>query len=118
MKSELLNVSGCGRCGGIHTELSFVPFINPILIGPVKRTHWALCPATGEPLMMHIRPTGEMQHHCCYIHPNGKPCGQAAQFVATWGQMETDYSEGCGAHVFALVDGGAEADKVYISIMD
>jgi hypothetical protein len=41
-----VSIHGCARCGGHHDQLTVKPFINP----PSICTHWALCPATGEPL--------------------------------------------------------------------
>lgn len=54
------------------------------------------------------------RRHCCFIYPDNLACRQDAKFVATWGQMETDYTEGCGKHIFALV-GDADPDKVVIT---
>jgi hypothetical protein len=44
------NVRGCARCGGDHPKLEFKKFKNPC----IERTHWALCPTTGEPILMRI----------------------------------------------------------------
>lgn len=47
-------------------------------------------------------------HHCCYIDPKTQtPCTAPALYAAFWGQMETDYTEACGQHLFDLVIGMA-----------
>jgi len=48
------NVSGCARCGQNHEGLTFRPFArarNP------HYSHWALCPTTGEPILLVVRDT-------------------------------------------------------------
>jgi hypothetical protein len=42
----------CPRCGRAH-DLVFRPLQRPIQIsGTTLFTHWALCPATGEPILI------------------------------------------------------------------
>jgi len=52
---------GCARCDGDgHDDITFQPFALPVKLPPgsqagageVIATHWALCPATGEPILM------------------------------------------------------------------
>jgi hypothetical protein len=38
---------GCARCMGNHPGIVFKP-----LTIPGRHSHWAPCPATGEPIMM------------------------------------------------------------------
>lgn len=54
MQPELINIKACARCGGDHAELEFAPFTLPLIIGPFARTHWALCPKTGEPIIVNV----------------------------------------------------------------
>jgi hypothetical protein len=53
MAGHITNVMGCSRCGGDHDALVFQRFANPIEVEP-ELTHWALCPTTGEPLLMTV----------------------------------------------------------------
>lgn len=46
------DVCGCARCGGDHDKLEFFPFTRMSRVGGKKVTHWATCPATGEPIFM------------------------------------------------------------------
>lgn len=117
MKPALVNLI-CPRCNAPHSEMTFIPFKIPMSFGLIVRTHWALCPATGEPIIRNIGDVSERPRHCCYVHPNGHPCGQPAQFVATWGHTESDFSDGCGAHIYALVSGDADEERVYISAIE
>lgn len=43
-------VENCARCGGCH-DVVFMELLHPLSTG---QTHWAPCPATGEPIMMRI----------------------------------------------------------------
>lgn len=49
-----MNVRNCARCNGNHDDLVFRPLLQPILDdeGKAVWTHWALCPTTGEPILM------------------------------------------------------------------
>lgn len=40
-------LSTCPRCGGAHKGLKF----KPLQKAPTKANHWAVCPATKEPIM-------------------------------------------------------------------
>jgi DNA-directed RNA polymerase alpha subunit len=42
------DVHNCARCGGDHAGLTFLPFTRP----PPGATHFAPCPANGEPVLM------------------------------------------------------------------
>jgi len=52
------NIGNCARCGSDHDGLEFTPFARPVVLarsaGIAAVTHWALCPVTGEPIMLHI----------------------------------------------------------------
>lgn len=54
-----VGVRNCARCGDDHSGLVFKAFtIRPITHGDgVTFTHWALCPNTGEPIIMEIEKT-------------------------------------------------------------
>lgn len=39
----------CGRCGQVHEDLEFRQ-----LSGERRGTYWALCPSTGEPIILQI----------------------------------------------------------------
>ncbi len=49
-----LSIVGCARCHGDgHYDLIFAPFTFPVeLDGGEPLTHWALCPVTGEPILL------------------------------------------------------------------
>ena len=114
----VLNLKKCARCGQDHNDIKFYYLIRapgwrycvcpvtnkPLLIGPSAGA--AL--ATGAPIAKNDGPAP--RRHCC--RPG---CDAPAQYMATWGAMDTDYTEGCGAHIFALVDGDADPDNVVIS---
>lgn len=52
-----VTVAPCGRCGGNHRDLAFEPLNAP----PAGYTHWAPCPATGQPLLVrHTRRSATM----------------------------------------------------------
>lgn len=46
-----MDVEGCRRCGGKHENLRFSQFTRLSVVGSVRLTHWAICPATKEPLL-------------------------------------------------------------------
>jgi len=47
-------VDNCARCGGDHVLL-FKQFARPIEDSDATLwTHWATCPATGDPILLHI----------------------------------------------------------------
>lgn len=48
-------VRHCARCAGTHEHLTFRKFCNPIpLEDEAHITHWAMCPAAGEPILMRV----------------------------------------------------------------
>jgi hypothetical protein len=50
---HLLN---CARCTGEHQDLVFKEFHIPILVGKDDPlTHFAICPVTGEPILLSVR---------------------------------------------------------------
>lgn len=51
-----LDLNGCARCHGDgHPGLTFTPLIHPLQIAGETLTHWAPCPANGEPILMQTR---------------------------------------------------------------
>lgn len=51
----------CDRCGGDHGEVYFLPFCaqrHP------NQTHWAACPATGEPMIIEAEPEEVPRESC------------------------------------------------------
>lgn len=58
MSSVTTDVRWCARCGGDHPNLTFER-LDRHVDGDPPMTHWASCPATGEPILMRIaeRPT-------------------------------------------------------------
>jgi hypothetical protein len=48
------DVQRCARCRGTHEDHLFRPFRKPVLEcgHRVLATHWAICPGTGEPILM------------------------------------------------------------------
>lgn len=55
--SLVLPVQHCARCGQDHEKLNYKAFVNPIEDedGTVW-SHWALCPVTGDPVLMRKLP--------------------------------------------------------------
>lgn len=49
-----LSITGCARCHGDgHADLEFAPLTHPVEHdGAIIGTHFALCPETGEPILM------------------------------------------------------------------
>lgn len=44
---------GCARCGADgHRDLTFTKLGFPVDLGSIILTHWAVCPANGEPILM------------------------------------------------------------------
>jgi len=43
-------VTNCARCGGVHEKLVFAVLKQPA----GEDTHWAPCPATGEPILLQL----------------------------------------------------------------
>ena len=55
-------VRSCARCGGNHEPRDYQPLQRPMEpvegeVGPTW-THWALCPTTGEPVLMTVADPG------------------------------------------------------------
>jgi hypothetical protein len=52
------SIRGCARCHGDgHENLEFKELAYPVEISnypPI--THWAMCPTSGEPIMMRFEP--------------------------------------------------------------
>lgn len=50
------SITGCARCRGAgHEDLTFAPLTHPIELEDElgdPYTHWAPCPANGEPILM------------------------------------------------------------------
>lgn len=43
----------CARCGGAHNNLTFTPLTQPVSYRyEPPSTHWAPCPANGEPILL------------------------------------------------------------------
>lgn len=47
----VLDVEACARCGGAHPSVAFDPLTRPMLVAGAELTHWAACPAGGEPIL-------------------------------------------------------------------
>jgi len=49
-------VKECPRCGHQHPDLVFKAFTEPVHSGEMHEqqtfTHWTLCPANGEPILV------------------------------------------------------------------
>jgi hypothetical protein len=54
----IITVARCDRCDGHHRNLEFAEFKRPLFAGGVYFNYWALCPATGEPIIMAVAPAG------------------------------------------------------------
>lgn len=53
-QSFLQDVRSCSRCGGDHDSLRFARFKN--LPSFLVVSHWAMCPTTGEPVLLWFEP--------------------------------------------------------------
>lgn len=42
------DIDGCARCGHKHEQLVFMPLTHP----QHEWSHWAMCPTSGEPIML------------------------------------------------------------------
>jgi hypothetical protein len=51
-------LEGCARCRGAgHAAMVFLPLTYPVEHdGVLLYTHWAKCPANGQPIMLQIVP--------------------------------------------------------------
>lgn len=59
LASRTENVRACARCEGDHDAVRFMPFRFPVITptggsGEVVYEWWALCPTTGEPILMRM----------------------------------------------------------------
>lgn len=54
MMEVVTSVQNCARCDGDHKSLSFKEMRSPIECGSVDLTHWAVCPVTGDPVLLRI----------------------------------------------------------------
>jgi len=50
VSAERISVSNCARCGGEHVRISCMKLLRPC----ERFTHWAQCPITLEPIMVHF----------------------------------------------------------------
>lgn len=91
MQPALINLV-CPRCLLAHAELEFTPFTLPFIIGPFARTHWALCPKTGEPVIVNISDAKSILRHVAWhkddfgeywvadLIRDGKPVGRIGTY--------------------------------------
>jgi hypothetical protein len=53
---KVRNIDNCSRCGGRHDELEAKKFDRPHAceenIQTRTWTHWAMCPTSGDPIMV------------------------------------------------------------------
>lgn len=47
-----VDVTACARCDCNHSGLTFKPFQRIVGLGDQRLTHWAMCPMTGEPILL------------------------------------------------------------------
>lgn len=50
-----ITTTGCARCHGAGHTLAFRRLRHPVVVPggeDCPMTHWAICPATGEPVLM------------------------------------------------------------------
>ncbi len=52
------DIKACARCGAGHPGLEFAGLTRPVVAGPYAWTHWAACPANGEPLLLRVAAEG------------------------------------------------------------
>lgn len=45
-------ITNCPRCGGDHGEMAAARLTYPLRAQPYDYSHWALCPISGEPIMI------------------------------------------------------------------
>jgi hypothetical protein len=55
-ESMVIDLMGCARCRGHgHSQLLFLKLGHPVVENDgTLLTHWALCPTTGEPILMAV----------------------------------------------------------------
>jgi hypothetical protein len=51
-----INVKHCARCEQDHADLEFAAFTeHPVPVtDKIEWTHWAMCPALNEPVLMRV----------------------------------------------------------------
>lgn len=47
------HIEQCPRCGHEHRNLHAWPFAVPPMMDDQMWSHWAMCPETNEPVMLH-----------------------------------------------------------------
>jgi len=45
-------IENCARCGLTHIDLAFKKFVHPVTDGSTLWGYWALCPASGDPILL------------------------------------------------------------------
>lgn len=57
---RVMDIVGCARCRADgHKQLEFHRFTRPVEVagsGESPYTHWAICPTTGEPILLRTVP--------------------------------------------------------------
>lgn len=56
----------CGRCWREHESVEFRPFTKSFRMLGQDFTHWASCPASGEPMLLSAEPEDDLSavvHH-------------------------------------------------------
>jgi len=48
------SIKNCARCTGEHEDILCASFTRPVELVDGGYTHWALCPNTGEPILIVI----------------------------------------------------------------
>lgn len=51
-KTRTHDIGKCARCGRDHSQLQFIE----LLIPQDEFQYWAMCPITGEPILMQVIP--------------------------------------------------------------
>ncbi len=41
----------CPRCGKLHQDMVFIPFMKPVVVGAARYDHFGYCPDTREPII-------------------------------------------------------------------
>lgn len=49
-----IDINMCTRCKSTHAQLNVHVFHKPVEIGDRVFTHWAMCPAMKEPMLLQI----------------------------------------------------------------
>jgi hypothetical protein len=56
------DIKDCARCGLNHPALEVRRFERPVVTDGMLYEHWAMCPATEEPLLVHVE--GHYADYC------------------------------------------------------